>query len=267
MFRIIILFLTLGVSFNAQGNIKEYPAPNDYVVLLHGIMSSKNAMVPAAEYFQKKGLHAIVIPYPSRKISIEDVTNKILLPAIHKHCTDPSKRIHFVGHSMGCIVIRNYLASHLPKNLGRVVLVAAPNHGSELADIFGDQTLALNIFGPALKDLKTTADSLPNRLGPVDYEAGIIMGIAPRIPWLSKQFPDDNDWVVSANAGKIKGMKDFTIIKGPHTSLKYSRNVFYQAYHFLRIGHFNEHPPVKEIREPMKFRNPKFPAGRSLMDK
>ncbi|NOX98960.1 MAG: hypothetical protein GXP30_04370 [Verrucomicrobia bacterium] len=263
MLRLIIIFLILSTSFHAQGEVKEYPESGDYVILLHGIMSSKNALTPAAKYFRKQGLHAIVVPYPSRKISIETAAEQILLPAIHQYCTDPSKRIHFVGHSMGGIVIRYYLAKHLPPNLnlGRVVLIAAPNHGSELADIFSDNSLAEGIFGPALNDLKTSADSLPNRLGPADYNLGIIMGKAARIPWLSKQLPEDDDWVVSANGGKIKGMNDFILINGMHASLKRSPEVFYQTYHFLQSGRFNDKPPTKVIRKHIRFRNLKYPAG------
>ncbi len=260
MLRLIIIFLVLGTSFHAQGEVKEYPESGDYVILLHGIMSSKNALIPAARYFQKKGFHSIVVPYPSRKISIGIASEKILATAIRQYCTDSSKQIHFVGHSMGGIVIRYYLARHRPSNLGRVVLIASPNHGSELADIFSDNSLAEDLFGPALKELKTTSDSLPNRLGPVDYDLGIIMGKAARIPWLSKQLPEDDDWVVSVNGGKISGMNDFTLINGMHASLKHSPEVFYQTYYFLQSGRFNDHPPIKAPAH-RRFRNPKYPAS------
>jgi len=267
MARIFVLAFVLGLGYftlfqtPALADVRKYPGSGDYVVLLHGILSMGNAMVPAAEYLNKKGFYTLVIPYPSRKISIEDTTRQLLSPAIHQHCTDPSKRIHFVGHSMGGIVIRHYLANHRPSNLGRVVLIAAPNQGNELADIFRNNSLVGKVFGPALQELGTDPDSLPNQLGPVNYDLGIIMGKAPRIPWLSKAIPEDDDGVVSVTGGKIRGMNDFEVIKGMHTSLKRSRAVFYQTYYFLKVGSFNDHPPKREIRKPIRFQNLRFPAA------
>ena len=71
------------------------------------------------------------------------------------------ERLHFVGHSMGAIVVRSALAMTRPRKLGRVVLLAPPNCGARLAD------LALRLFGRRLvaaTELCSHPDSYVNRL-------------------------------------------------------------------------------------------------------
>jgi pimeloyl-ACP methyl ester carboxylesterase len=71
------------------------------------------------------------------------------------------ERLHFVGHSMGAIVVRRALAISRPRKLGRVVILAPPNRGARLADV------ALRLFGPRLvaaTELCSHPDSYVNRL-------------------------------------------------------------------------------------------------------
>ncbi len=265
MNRITSLLLVCGAIFICplQGDllakVKEYPASGDYVVLLHGMLGLNDAMVPAAEYFQKKKYHAIVIPYPSTRISIVEATEQILIPAVRKHCHNPKKRIHFVGHSMGGLIIRHYLANQAPANLGRVVMIATPNQGNVLADIFADHFFIEDILGPAVQELKTQPSSLVKRLGPVNYDLGVIMGKVPKFLWLRKKNAQEHDLIVLVESGKVDGMNDFTIIKGMHASLKRSPEVIYQAYYFVKVGHFNDHPPREGLRKPSIFRKSKSP--------
>ena len=64
---------------------------------------------------------------------------------------DPGKRIHLVAHSMGALVVREYLARGKPERLGRVVLLAAPNQGSPIAEPLKWKPLG-RLIGPAVAD-------------------------------------------------------------------------------------------------------------------
>ena len=50
---------------------------------------------------------------------------------------------------MGGLVIRALLNRYRPDNLGRVVQIGTPNHGSEVADFLKNDWLYRLFFGPA----------------------------------------------------------------------------------------------------------------------
>jgi hypothetical protein len=74
--------------------------------------------------------------------------------------------VHFVTHSMGGILLRYYLEDHNLERLGRVVMLAPPNQGSEVVDNLRDVPGYKEILGPAGIQLGTDEDSIPSQLGP-----------------------------------------------------------------------------------------------------
>ena len=79
-------------------------------------------------------------------------------------------------HSLGGILVRQYLSRYEISRLGRVVMLGPPNQGSEVVDILGDLQLFRWLNGPAGQQLSTLPDSVPNQLGPATYPVGIITG-------------------------------------------------------------------------------------------
>src|SRR5205823_12713347 len=50
-------------------------------------------------------------------------------------------KVHYVGYSLGALLIRAYLQQTRPPNLGRAVMIGPPNHGSEVVDSIGGMWL------------------------------------------------------------------------------------------------------------------------------
>ena len=196
----------------------------DYVVLLHGFWRTSKSMKKLEKVLSKEGYIVINLDYPSRKEKIENLSNNYLKKVLLDKCTDKNKKIHFVTHSMGGIIVRYFLTKNKLKNIGRVVMLAPPNKGSKLADFLTKSSLMNYTLGPALKQLKTDKKSLPQKIPLPKYEVGIIA---------SKY-----DEKVSVENTKLKNMKDFLLVPSTHTYIMNSGKVVKAIQSFLKKGKF-----------------------------
>jgi hypothetical protein len=235
-----ILVFTLGVGFAIAG--PETPAAAaECVVLLHGLGRTYRSMAEMAEALQAADYVIINVDYPSREQPIEELADSVMREGIEGCGRKNAASIHFVTHSMGGILVRYFLANNRSDRLGRVVMLSPPNQGSEAADLLRDQTLYAWINGPAGQQLGTGADSLPLRLGPVDFPLGIITGNRPAFydRWLAESIPGPNDGKVSVVSAKVAGMTDFLVLPYTHTFIMDEPEVISQTIHFLRYGRFH----------------------------
>ncbi len=155
-------------------------------------------------------------------------------------CVALAPKAHFIGHSLGGLVIRSYLQNHKDftegDRLGEVVLIGTPNKGSELADYYSDSWL-MAIGGEISQVLVTGENSLGNVLEELDIDIGVIAGT--KSTSLTKGiFDGPNDGLVSVESTKLNNMADFITIKVSHSSMRYNSEVAEQAIHFLQHGKF-----------------------------
>jgi hypothetical protein len=146
--------------------------------------------------------------------------------------------------------VRAYLAENHLENMGRVVMLAPPNRGSELADIVDSSNILRAILGPTVAQLGTGEDSLPNRLPPPWYELGVIAGIDEINPVGNLFVPDPSDGTVSVVRTRLEGMSDFVTVRKSHTFIMRSADVADYVIRFLRTGRFfaPAMPPATEFR-------------------
>ena len=186
------------------------------------------------------------LDYPSRKKTIENIASEYVSLATGKCMDSNAEFIHFITHSMGGIVARKAIKDSKPDNLGRVVMLSPPNQGSLVADSLKERWYYQWLNGPSGQQLTTTPDSLPNRLGPVDYPVGVIAGDKPAFfdEWLLSIFTGDSDGKVSVERTKIEGMSDFLIVHKSHTYIMKSDAVIAEIINFLETGTFNHQGPT-----------------------
>jgi pimeloyl-ACP methyl ester carboxylesterase len=218
----------------------------DTVVLLHGLGRSASSMKPLAEHLREQGFQTHNLDYPSTDHSAEELV-AWLDGALRDCCNAGDGSLHFVTHSLGGLLVRAQLALRRPANLGRAVLIAPPNRGSEIVDEFGDNPLFEAALGPVAKDLGTHPESFPNRLGPADFEVGIIAGTGSINPLGSAILPGDDDGTVSVENTRLEGAADFIVIESNHTFIMQDAAVAEQVVHFLREGRF-DHAPATDAR-------------------
>jgi pimeloyl-ACP methyl ester carboxylesterase len=192
-----------------------------------------------SNFLKAQGYRVLNVDYPSTRIPLE-----LLIEHINKQIVafnqDLQRKIHFVGYSLGGLLARGLMQQHCPPNLGRMVQLAPPNQGSEVADFWRNNFLFKWIFGPAGQDLGAEEKNFARILGPVDYELGVIAGNRTWDPISSAMIQGPNDGKVSVESTKVPGLTDHIVISTSHTFIIYSREAWNQTIHFLEHGKFNK---------------------------
>lgn len=211
---------------------------NECVILLHGLARSDGSMKKLAQALDDAGYLTVNISYPSTKQHIEALAQNAITKALAQ-CPEDS-RINFVTHSMGGILIRQYLKKNIIKNMGRVVMLGPPNKGSHVVDNLSEIPGFKLINGPAGMQLGTTEISIPNTLGSANFELGVIAGNRSINPIFSLMLPKPNDGTISVENTKLKGMIDHIELPVTHSFMMNDKNVISQVIYFLKNGIFNK---------------------------
>jgi triacylglycerol lipase len=234
-----LVSVLLGGSILACGGAATPKAGGNYVVLLHGLGRTDLSMLRMEMGLAERGYTVINVGYPSTQYSIEYLARAELGPSVEACCADRGRKIHFVTHSMGGIVLRYYLAGHELENLGRVVMLSPPNQGSEVADWMAENPILQKMLGPSAEELGTDPESVPNQLGPVNFELGIIAGNRTLNPLFSSMIPGADDGKVAVERTRVEGMADFLVVPYSHTYIMLREDVIYQVAYFLEHGAFD----------------------------
>jgi len=211
---------------------------DECVVLLHGLARTSASMHSIANNLRTKGYLVVNVDYPSRRHAIEELADMAVNEGLRICRARGARKIHFVTHSLGGILIRQYLAGQDIEELGRVVMLAPPNQGSKVVDRFSAYPGFGWLNGPAGYQLGTGKNSIPLRLGPADFEVGIIAGDRTINYILSTAFDEPNDGKVSVEDTKLDGMKDFLVVHRTHPFIMQASEVIEQVYNFLKNGSF-----------------------------
>jgi alpha-beta hydrolase superfamily lysophospholipase len=218
---------------------------NETVVLLHGLGRTSFSMARLAHDLKRDGYEVVNLTYTSRSQSLEEIATVWLPRQLATHAGAGKPRLHFVTHSMGGIVVRLWLSKcGAPANLGRVVMLAPPNAGSELSDRGQSFAPFRWATGKNGVRLTTAEDALPTALGAwpergPGRELGIIAGDRSLNPWMARRLPLPNDGKVAVARTHLSGETDHITLPYSHTWLAWHARTITQVRAFLRDARFS----------------------------
>ena len=239
----------------------------DFLVLFHGIYGKSSDMESIAQNF-KDNYRIINIQYPTTKETAEEISDLYIEPNIenikeqifsenfHKKIENQyyqidensnkinknfnqNIKINFVAHSMGTGILRYYLKENPLENLGKVVFISPPSHGSHLADVpFVDKLPSM--LGKVVPQFSTKKDSFVNQLGEPDYDYMILIGNKTNNPLYSMIIRGKDDGMVPLKTAKMKS-DNFKIIENTtHTSILKDKRTMKEISEFFKSSDLNK---------------------------
>ena len=208
-------------------------------IVLHGLARTSRSMRSIQRALENEGYLVWNKTYPSTQKRIEELA--LVINEALAYCAEhQSTGIYFVTHSMGGILVRQYFQSHSTRHVNAIVMLAPPNHGSEIVDAHGDSAWFQWYHGPAGNQLGTGSQSLPLRLRPINAPIGVIAGTVSSDPWFGYLFKGLYDGKVSVESARLEEMRDFLTVARGHTRIMDSTEVIEQVLYFFEHLQFNK---------------------------
>ena len=233
-----LITLTHALATDSRRPSENDSADQEIVVLLHGLGRSNAAMWLLAARIGEAGYQVEQVGYASLSKTPEEIINDISRQ-INDCCANQNRTVHFVGHSLGGLLIRAYLQENRVQHLGRVVLAGTPNQGTQIVDRMRDNCL-MQLLGPTANALGTDEASLPRQLAPPYYPVGVVAGYSDNTAANDDILPGRDDGLVPVESTKLEGMSDFIEMESGHSMMRYNKEVAEQIIAFLKNGKFTK---------------------------
>ena len=200
------------------------------VVVVHGLWMTGAVLTLQRVWLARCGYRVATFSYPSLRLGLDQIASRLA-----RFVAGLNARPHFVGHSLGGLVVLNMLALDLEALAGRVVLLGSPIAGSRAAEQIIRSSAGQVLVGRALLDWAsergaTVADR---------FEVGMIAGTRRfGVGRFLARLPLPNDGVVCLDETFMPGLRDHVIMPVSHSGMIVSLRVTRQICNFLELGHF-----------------------------
>jgi pimeloyl-ACP methyl ester carboxylesterase len=236
------------------------------VVLLHGLAAPRWSMHLLGQYLCKQGGYEVFnMEYASTRCSVDDHAQSL---ASVIRSLEGITEINLIGHSMGNVVIRRYLAGEIEATTGwrpdprihRVVLIAPPNHGSIAATRLSENGVFKALFGSSGRQLGVDWKELERRLAVPQVEFGVIAGGLANDHGFNPRLPGDDDGRITVSTTRLAGAADFVVVPMLHELIANDPRVFAYALRFLEDGCFVSLDQRQPIRQASTANRPPIPG-------
>ena len=212
---------------------RSLPAAGAAIVVVHGLWMNGLAMQLLRRRLDGHGFATHVFRYPS--VAHDLSTNAVRLADFVAAL--PGDTVHFLGHSLGGVLIGAMLERTEHQRAGRVVCLGSPFGGSQIgARVARWGSFGARFVGKSIGELNARGGFREWR---APHELGVIAGDRPYgFGRLLGGFDEPNDGTVAIAETRVQGAADHIVLPVTHFSMLSSRLVLEQALAFIRTGTF-----------------------------
>lgn len=201
------------------------------VVLVHGIWMNGLDMGILRRRLARAGFDPVQFRYPS--VRNAPAINAMDLNALARGLD--AQTVHFVGHSLGGIVIRHLFSEYPDQRPGRVVTMGTPHRFSAAAERLSRSLPGRLLLGESIKrGLLGNAPPWPRARELGSIAGTLRLGFGMVVPGV----PSPNDGTVAVEETRLPEMRDHLTLPVSHFGLLLSARAANQTAYFLRHGCF-----------------------------
>lgn len=201
------------------------------VFLQHGMWRTRYSLGRLERTLRQNGYEVVNTGYPSTEDTIEAHAQR-LRDVVERHLGDaPDAEVSFVGHSMGGLVIQEYLRRADARAPHACVYLATPHRGAILADLRRHWFLFEIAMGDRAAAQLATTDPLHERPIPFGDRSGTFVG---DIGAGNPSIPGRDDGTVGCDEATFAGARASLTVPFGHTRIAVVAAVQRQVLRFLR---------------------------------
>jgi pimeloyl-ACP methyl ester carboxylesterase len=204
-----------------------------HVVYVHGLwLPGEESLILRHRLSRAFGLTLRAFRYSAASSTMSDISER--LAGFVRELQVPA--VHFVGHSLGGLVIYRFLERFPDQPPGRVVFLGTPCVASRAAQSAGRFAPVARLMGPSVaEELLQPRERRWAHARPL----GIIAGSQPLgVGQLLADFAEENDGTVAVSETRMPGATDHLVLRVSHLGMLLSARVARETGSFLTQGRF-----------------------------
>jgi pimeloyl-ACP methyl ester carboxylesterase len=203
----------------------------ELAVLVHGLWMGAPVCALLARRLRQRGYEVASFSYRSVRHPLEESAARLHTFVAMRR----PRRVHFVGHSLGGLLVLTMLRQRPDLPVGRVVLLGSPTSGCSAFEQLSRSAHGRLVVGAAMPGWKREcAEQAAQR-----YQVGAIAGVQRLgIGMLLVRLEGDNDGVVRVEETRVPGLRDHVVLPVTHSGMLVSARVAAQVAAFLSQGRF-----------------------------
>ena len=203
-FAALLLTLLLRPLGWLPPRIPQGPSRQPPVILLHGLFQNRSSMLVLAWRLRRAGFDRVITINTPAWLDLETLTDRLHQAVDAVRAATGAGQVHLVGHSMGGIIVRNYLQSGGGGlQVANCVTLGSPHRGSKLAPF------AVSRLGRSL----LPGSPLLARLNAAPLPAGVRF---------TALYSRHDNIVVPMESARLEGAENIELAETGHTGMLFS---------------------------------------------